>query len=117
VCADGRSSAVMDRVDVLRRPSRTSWDEARQVAEAAVPLLGVCLGACSLMQGCPEPPVGVLGVLVVSTASFGLLGELIIRADRRARHRSAALAQERRRIMNSVFDEPLPRSEPPVHGR
>jgi hypothetical protein len=96
---------VTKRADILSAPTLSSWDEARGVAEAAVPLLGLCLGVGSLLRECSDPLAGVLGALVVWTPSLVVFGELVIRAERRARFRSTVLAQERRRITRSFFGE------------
>jgi hypothetical protein len=64
------------------------------------------------MPGCSDPMSGVFGMLFLWTPTLVLFGELVIRADRRARYREAVLAEERQRIMRSVFDEPSGRNEP-----
>ena len=99
------------RADILSRPGPSGWDEARTVAEAAVLLLGVCLGIGSLLPGCSDPLAGMLGALAIWTPSLVLFGELVIRAERRARYRSAVLAEERKRITRSYDRWPsTPRS-------
>lgn len=95
-------ATVPTRSNILCSPSRTPWDEARAVAEIAVPLLGLCAATGTTIPGCSDPISGVFGVVLLWTASLVLIGELVIRADRRARYRSAVLAEERRRIMTSA---------------
>jgi hypothetical protein len=103
-------SAVANRAEILSRPTRSSWDEARSVAEIAVPLLALFLATASQVPGCSEPTGGVLGGLLIWTTSLVLFGELVIRANRRARYRNAVLAEERRRITRSVFGTDAPSS-------
>ncbi len=75
------------------------------MAEASVPLLGACWAAGSMRQGA-DPVTGVFDVLLVSTASLILFGELVIGAYRRARYRNAVLAHARQQIIRSVLDDP-----------
>jgi hypothetical protein len=108
-------SAVTRRSEILSRPTRSWWDEARAVAERAVPLLALSLATAAQVPGCSDPTGTVLCALfLVWTPSLVLCGELVIRADRRARHREAVLTEERQRVMRSVFGEPSPHTEPPA---
>jgi hypothetical protein len=109
---------VATRAEILSRPTRSSRDEARSVAEIAVPLLALCLATASQVPGCSEPTGAVLGGLLIWTPSLILFGELVLRANRRARYRKAVLAEERRRIMRSMFGDASPPSErlPPAIG-
>jgi hypothetical protein len=91
----------MKPAEVLCRPSPSPWDEIRLLAERVAALTAGCFAASKLIVRTSQGEDRVLAVLFVSTASLLAIGELVIAADRRIRHRRSVLAQARRRIMRA----------------
>jgi hypothetical protein len=89
----------MKAADVLSGPTPSPGDELRLLAETVVALTAGCVAVSARIVRACQGDDRVLAVLFVSTASLLAIGEFVIAADRRIRHRRGVLAQARRRIM------------------